>query len=86
MALRFLYFAFSGVLRLLVRRRGDAAREAEVVIPRREHDGRALAVRERSVARYGASEGLLWQVAISTITTMPGGASRRVNNVSRRYI
>jgi len=31
MAFRFLYLAFCAVLRLLVRRRGDAARDAEIV-------------------------------------------------------
>ena len=46
MALRFLYFAFCAVLRLLVRRRGDAAREAEIVILRHE-----LAVLRRTAAR-----------------------------------
>jgi hypothetical protein len=31
MALRFLYLAFCAVLRILVRRRGDPSREAEIV-------------------------------------------------------
>jgi transposase len=46
MALRFVYLAFCAMLRLLVRRRGDVAREAEVVILRHE-----LAVLRRTAGR-----------------------------------
>jgi putative transposase len=46
MALRFLYLALCAVLRILVRRRDDVAREAEIVILRHE-----LAVLRRTAGR-----------------------------------